>query len=379
MPAKKNIQKNQAIKVAVFGMDTRSIKILSLVFQEKLKGLCEIVSDNLAEVAIFDMDGSDAEEQWANFKDTHKTLPTIVMSMLAKDIENTRYVKKPIVLPVLLNAINELASSKSPTQKSTPPPKKVDTASTGGTASNAATTLNTRMDDSADNKILKRAETGSNTGIFFKPQNYALGYLQQAITEAKAKKAALKLTCWGKRYIAFSPTNHGEILTDMNDSMLRNLAILQVGNELTIDVEPMAADSFFSLSISDETTSHRDSSFLWKLALLTARGRVPEKTDLDTPLYLQCWPNMTRLEPIPEGIRIVALWIQEPRSINDLAEALDIPLEQVMNFYSACYTIGLAGIASRKADNLVKPDQPSEHVQRGLFASILQRFSNKAA
>jgi len=38
-----SIQSKHPVKITVFGMDTRSNKMLSLIFQEKLKNPCEIV------------------------------------------------------------------------------------------------------------------------------------------------------------------------------------------------------------------------------------------------------------------------------------------------------------------------------------------------
>lgn len=366
LPAKANSIR----KVVAFGLDARSLKMLSMIFKEKLNGICELVSDASAEVALFDMDGKDSESEWEKYQSNSNNLPTIIISIRPQQIENTTFIKKPISLPELLNAINGLLSDGVSETEEKQASATVSTAST----------LNVRLVDDQKRDILKRKDGISNSGYFFSPEDYALGYLQRAIQVGETRSKPVKMLCWGKKYIVFNPANKGEILTDLSDSMLRNLAFVPVdGEDLSVKIEPIESDDYFKLSSDKKSYVFSVKSFVWKLALLTARGRMPDKTDLDAPLYLQHWPNFTRLEPIPNALRMAALWIKEPRSPNNIAESLDVPLEQVLNFYSACSAIGLAGVASRKSDKLLKPSEPGEHENRGLFSSIMQRLAGKAA
>ena len=108
-------------------------------------------------------------------------------------------------------------------------------------------------------------------------------------------------------------------------------------------------------------------AFLWELAVHTSRGRIPEGVLLDEPLYLRHWPNLTRLKPIPGAPRIAAVWVQEPRSLLNMAGAVKVPMTDLLTFYSAANAIGLAGVGKREVDNLIVPPPcPSDPVRRGL-------------
>ncbi|MBL4621135.1 MAG: hypothetical protein JKY89_01930, partial [Immundisolibacteraceae bacterium] len=92
---------------------------------------------------------------------------------------------------------------------------------------------------------------------------------------------------------------------------------------------------------------------LWKLAVWTSRGRLPEGTDADARFYLRCWPNFTRLMVIHHAVRIAVFWVREPMPPVFVADALSIAPADVFTFYYAARVIGLAGIANRDDDYLL--------------------------
>jgi hypothetical protein len=73
-------------------------------------------------------------------------------------------------------------------------------------------------------------------------------------------------------------------------------------------------------------------------------------------------------------MRILAYWIQQPCSLYDIKEQLDIPLQDVFNVFSAAYSAGLAGEAKRNADHFVGAIELNEHKKRGLMHSIMTRL-----
>lgn len=117
-------------------------------------------------------------------------------------------------------------------------------------------------------------------------------------------------------------------------------------------------------------------AFLWKLALYTYRGLLPEGTNVQEPVYLRYWPNLTRLEPVPNGMRIASLWCRQPVSLASLIGMLKIPQKQVFAFYVAANTIGLAGPATRQADGMLTASLPTMGVRSH---TIIQQLANKLA
>jgi hypothetical protein len=82
-------------------------------------------------------------------------------------------------------------------------------------------------------------------------------------------------------------------------------------------------------------------AFIWQLALWSARGRLPEGTDINQPVHLRRWPNFTRIAVTPHALAITALWAKGPRSLIDTAQMLNIPQRYVFAFYSAAHALQL--------------------------------------
>lgn len=116
-------------------------------------------------------------------------------------------------------------------------------------------------------------------------------------------------------------------------------------------------------------------ALLWRLALLTYRGMIPEDTDPLAPVYLARWPNMTRLDPIPDSLRIAALWDRKPVDPGHTARVLAVPQKHVFQFYAAAMTIGLVGPERRASSYLFKPDSPQSVAPQTLLTHLSQYLS----
>jgi len=118
--------------------------------------------------------------------------------------------------------------------------------------------------------------------------------------------------------------------------------------------------------------------FLWRLALLTYRGMIPEETNPNERVYLLHWPNMTRLDPVPDGLRIAALWNRMPVDLAYTARVLRIPQRHVFLFYAAASTIGLAGPARRASNYLFEPDLQQEIMPHTILSRLAGHFADGA-
>lgn len=106
----------------------------------------------------------------------------------------------------------------------------------------------------------------------------------------------------------------------------------------------MVAVQEFADMQSDLPHYHRLPRFdamLWKLALQTSLGRLPQDTDLKQELFLKAWPNMTRFQPTPHAMRIAALWANHGATLLETIQKLDIPQRYVFAFYNAAFSSDL--------------------------------------
>jgi hypothetical protein len=154
-------------------------------------------------------------------------------------------------------------------------------------------------------------------------------------------------------------------------------SILFVAGRLPIqmaDVRVEIFDNSAPLPPEDEKTDHLD-VLLWKLALWASRGRVPVGTDLEWPVFLKHWPNLTRLLEPPHATRIASLWAHQHFSLASSAATLGIPQRYVFAFFSGCAALGLAAPTRRAADVLVEPQAPPPAKDmRGLFRMLLRKL-----
>ena len=103
--------KNKPIKVALYGMDHRTCKALSMYLSGPCKGIAIVVDQSESDVDILDADFIKAKDILDERKSQEILRPLIVLSIEPLNIEGTIYVKKPIQTIDLVNVFKELRSS----------------------------------------------------------------------------------------------------------------------------------------------------------------------------------------------------------------------------------------------------------------------------
>ena len=370
------------VKIAAVGLDERSVSRLSAIFRMVYRNRCVFTREDDAVLAIADLDSE--PDAWVNFRKHHPELPAIVLSTRPTRIEGTVHVGKPAKLDALRDAIFGLATGLPPVL-----PGEITTSSGGQDNSNPHAAGEApgkgrlhAVAGAFEERLESRPRDGRTaphrTNPFFRPEDYLLGRLQQALADADNPPGGIQVQCGADRHILLLP-RHGLAFTDMNESQLRNLSRVSLQGKLEVHVSEWPEDD--PAGVDPALRRHRLDWLLWLLALATARGRVPEGTRLDQPAYLRCWPNFTRLPPTPEGLRIAAAWAGQPRPLDELAGLLGVEPALVYGFYSAAATTGLAGQARRRADRLVEARrlEQSARKPRGLLSAILRRLGARGA
>jgi len=279
--------------------------------------------------------------------------------------EGVLIIRKPISAIRLVDAIQKLASGETQAEKIL--------------AADAALALGARA-----GSIKRRSTTTTPTaqgGQFFDMGAYLLGTILEAAAEARKKDAVAVITFYGDR-IVLADNKSGLIRTNLSSSQARAFAISSLEADADVSatvglqrpqveyIDRAAAD----VSYHDRTYSIPQEIFMWSLGALTSRGRLPAGTKPDERVYLRRWPNMTRLSHSDNDLRIVAYWVQQATSLEEIVDALGVPEAEVFNVYTAAVAAGLAGKARREVDEVWAAPEVSEHKERGLFSSILKRL-----
>jgi hypothetical protein len=81
------------------------------------------------------------------------------------------------------------------------------------------------------------------------------------------------------------------------------------------------------------------------------------------------------------ALKIIAFWVQQPCSLDELHEKLDLPYQDIFSVFTAAWSAGLAGEAQRQADKILQADDVHASEKRGLFNSLMSRLKkmNKEA
>ncbi len=413
------------IKIVAIGLDLRSTKRLSTIFTVVYKGRCELVQGEGAVLAIVDLDND--TDAWALFQRKYSGLPVIIMSEKVTEIDGAIYIAKPAKLDPLWECINGLVNTTPPivevsinSDENDPvetsehvensdhvddtTSSKVSDIKVNNTVQSVQRSLGTRPSqraamqalvdtsindaasameakisaNSAIPNILQEKADPKQVSIYFDMDDYLLGHLISILHDNNNQDHLIHIHCWLDCVLILYP-GEGKAYTNLSDSQFKYLGVVPCQKDFTVTKNPGSTDCE---SLSEQNKSRLQEVsidyLLWDLALRTARGRVPQGTDLSRLHYLRCWPNFPRLPNTPHGMRMASVWVNNPCNLSDIAEKLNIATSDVYTFYSAALAIGLSGLAKRKADYLIEStvSRTTEFSKRGLFASIIRSLVN---
>lgn len=429
--------RNTALRACALGFDARSYTALQLFFRGKCGDRAILVGDAEADVSIIDMDSYNAAKIYAEQREQYPQRPLILLSLEMKHevAPDVIYVKKPVQIQNMLLALDEIsawlakASAPRTAEAMAPPrasiqkatvPKLADNKATGvpklpqaelkpdkqpivdppvslskitsialagreetKSANQAAILLDERGfgDYIGSLKDIDPSNPVEVTAAQYDPKRYLQGYLQSACKTALTKNCVLRLNTGWKPITIFPQSR--EIWVDADDHQLRSFCLVPVHSisELGFSEsgsEIMTISPASSVKLKDDgrdlSKVQRMDALIWKVALWTSAGRVPDDIDLNRPVYLRNWPNLTRLLVFPHAMRIAALLSEQPRSLLNVAETLQVRQQYVFAFFSAARALGLADQAVRQSENLIAPPAIEPKKNAGLLRKILHRL-----
>ncbi len=415
---------NQAIKVALYGMDTRASKMMTMYLSGPCKGIASVVGSSEAEIDIIDADDLNFKSLLQEIKSNAPERPSIVIALQAVSVEGAIYVKKPIESESLIQALKQIKANLGKKKRVVPPPvpvsgsKEIDKPDVKAevVAEGQATDISLSKDLSAakvdDVKILKQKTVSPNEkkktlkhrtaidlsdevfssyighveGIdfsdkeqvlqaSFNSKHYFLSYIQSALRVAKEKNRIIQLNANWKPLVIFPETH--EIWLDTKDVQLRAFSgiLMKQWAGSGSGVSLSAADPV-KVGCNDKMESFYDADMLlWKVAIWTSKGRYPSAIDIHQPVYLKQWPNFTRLLITPNALQISAVLTSGPALMMDVVEQLKIKPEYMFVFISAAHALGIVGQEQQKANKIVTTAAKKPKA-RGLLAKILGKLRN---
>jgi hypothetical protein len=368
------------IKISTFGMDERSIQRISAMFTIIFKGRCELVSPNEAMIALIDInEDSVAENIMESNQETNNNNPSLLPSIVLvktsqnSDNNNVRYLEKPLKREDFWQAIISLFEQQEELKLVAKKIPKINTSDSAGALDNLIST------QKKGPIIAQLVKDKTSQSIFYNPEKHLIGYLQKLLAQSHPDNSVLKLE-FAYKYRLFLYPDLNLALSNISDRGYRNIAIMPFTSEqichLTIEQNANIEETF--ILHQNEFKKITFDSLLWSLSLRTSRGRVPNNTAINKPVYLHAWPNFTRLCRTPHAMRIASVWIDNPQTLSHISQSLDIDISDVYSFYSATLTLGISGKSKRESDVIIEAKPVKAHKKRGLFGAILNRLRGKS-
>ena len=371
------------LKVAAVGMDHRMLELLKMAFQGPGKGAFMITAVESADVFIYNMDHVDAGEQWEKYQKAYPQRPAILMALDDPEIANTIYIEKPFRIETLLKTLNTIKPSEAVTPSNED--EKSNTTKqepSKPTPSLTQEVYNDEREFCGSNPDIDFTNIAALPSIYYKPSDYLQEQIFYAARISNTDNIAVQIAVkvnekW--ELITFLPTLKG-VFTTLSDFQLR--VICTAPKYCTeIKVHRYSADetSILENGPKTKTSIQNNEPFLWKVALWTSRGRLPQGTSLSAPVKLYRWPNFTRLHTTPNCMRIATLLLDDSRPLKVVAKVLNIPQRHVFAFYTAAYALGLATNVNTANNAMDASSQGKKHKQHSLLGRILRRLKGAVA
>ncbi|MGK0674721.1 MAG: hypothetical protein ABWU16_08705 [Halothiobacillaceae bacterium] len=396
------------LKVTLHGMDERAAQMFSMFLAGPARGCCVVVPEGQQEAVVVDLDGIGADRLWLDVRRRFSG-PALVLSVREKQLRHSIWVPKPIRADALIDAVKRIRIELDTLAVSQPKAVQAESAAVighdevhtatqraeaerqaqasapaarggtaeeerGGGASRAAKLafeerrVHECCGDLADEVYRdprRRAE------LFFAPEDTLLGVMREALDLVKASRMPVMVEGLGRSLILCADQRH--LFSDMREQYLRPLCT-RLRRQTPMHVHTIPPEEM-PVTTSVDPRLQRIDATLWKIALWTARGRVPHGTILEAPVALRAWPNLTRFQLIPGAMQIAALWIKQPSGLMATAEHLGLPYRYVFSFFTACQALDLvdeAAAASAGATSLSA--QGVSQDRRGLFKRMLSKL-----
>lgn len=405
---------NGKVVIDIIAPNTRTFNMLEFVLQQHGKGRFELSRGNRPVLVVVDFDKSDVKSAFRKFRSRFPEIPAVLLlnqleeyqTLPSEDRIGAEYLLlKPFAAKDFIAKIDEcldgipaiqtngnstaarmtaVAATERPGTKPVRsdqaelPSRNISQAPPRGAAPGAERTL--PLQTSATGEQLAKPMTRQRSwealendeitysfaletdidmsdnsaveNIWLRIDNRLLGFLKSAMSQQKTAQSAICLAVSDDLKIYISP--YARTISIAGKKLnLHELARQDFGNRQIPVTQSTMPDKDVILQLEAE-------AFLWKLALYTYRGWLPEGININKPVYLKYWPNLTRLEPTPDAMRIASLLSRQPVALAFIVRILNIPQKHVFNFYAAANATGFAGPAVREVDNMLLPSYPDE-------------------
>jgi len=211
------------------------------------------------------------------------------------------------------------------------------------------------------------AENTSSGVVVQHPENYHFNpddYLVNILGRAVANKQDISVSLKSGESLAIFPArgDYFSCVDDMKAFCVSNI------KAFTVKILKSSDDEDFRKGVEH---GRNFDELLWQASYFASQGRLIQGCGREDVVAVSYWPNLTRLPCPPSAVAITALLTRYPTSLTLASRILNVPIEEMFEFYSAAFS---AGFIVRQ-NKVVKPPELKPHRDNTMLGQLLSKIS----
>ncbi len=303
----------KTVKLLFIAMDEQQQAMFKMAFKMHNTTNYEVISPTSGdkpELVIVDGDSSGGVATWQKAKADYRNSTVVFFSESPPSV-TAPYLAKPIKFDTLFLSLRNLLKGNGVWvvrggNNIQPAPAKTKSEQAPSSPQNAT--------HRATELIIPR----------FDPDAGLLGAFRKAIYQQKNTVLLVD----GKPALAVFPSI-SRVWVAINSEQLKTLCRQ---NHITVEAKSIPEDNNMQ-----ERANATIISTLWQMALWTANGRLVQPLTPQSVFRLRGWPNLTRLAPLPESLRLSAFLTKTAVNLNMLYKLLPLDMSDILNYIAATY------------------------------------------
>ena len=315
------------VKVMLLGVDARKSAIFSMAFKMHTATQFQLVEEaQQTDVLVVDTDGVEGEALWENAQTNYPNVPRVYSSILEPKFD-VAYLPKPVkvetLFPVLRAALSGVVTYKVADAEAQS--QNRERLSFKQQAKNYKNTL---ADEPEVSSAPRDATFPADEIQVFDATTGLLGMTRQIATQTEN----VALIVDNKPVLMYFPGVNRVLLAVVLDK----LEELCQHADVHITVKKIGEHPEWQ-----QHAKAQMDSCLWQFAVWTAKGRLIKEIDVNQPLALRSWPNITRLAYIPDAMRLSAFLTKSPVNLPMIYKMIRVDIADLLNFIAASHVTNL--------------------------------------
>lgn len=375
------------VGVCLAEMGDRTRETLRLLLQTKAPSVLEVVGDTEAEVAIVDIVGPASRARLAELRRRYPGRPIVGLALdpaAAPDLD--AHVLKPVKVDQLVGAVLAVRPPRAAAcdlSEPLPAAEQIIAPATDGSevGQNRPARRGARPPGSvtrAAASIRPRVEIARTV-----PPGHATAGTPRAASESMLPMVVEAVrTCLREGstvrlahhvgVIVFDPETRSAY-TSLGARQLRSLARGSTAEAWTVHAGGRVGRD------GDAGTRWSFEQLLWALGVWVCGHQLPPGCDLDQPIRLRRWPDLTRVLPLRHDAALAATWTRKALSVREVAARLCIAEDDAVLFLCAAHWAGLVVAGDSPAGScapqqMVVEREPARRGRSRFLSAVLKRL-----